>query len=202
MPTPTAPDSRELKSREEAWTLLTEYTKKPGLLKHALAVEAAMRAYAKKHNEDEQAWALVGLLHDFDYDRHPSLEEHPFVGAAELRRRGVSEEIVHAVLGHADHTGVERRSDLDRGIYAVDEMVGFIVAVALIRPSKSLLDLPAKSVTKKFKDKAFCRAVDRDHLRAAAAEIDIPLRDHVENLIEDLRGIAPGLGLDGSAAEA
>jgi putative nucleotidyltransferase with HDIG domain len=186
-------------TREEAWELLNEWTQAPHLIKHALAVEAGMRGYARRLGGDAELWGVVGLLHDFDYDRHPSLEEHPFVGAEELRRLGVSEEIVHAVLGHADHTGVERTSDLDRAIYAVDEMVGFIVAVALIRPSKSLLDLPVKSVTKKFKDKAFCRAVDRDHLRAAAEEIGVPIRDHVENLIEDLRAIAPELGLDGTA---
>lgn len=187
-------------TREEAWALLEEWTQAPHLLKHALAVEAGMRGYARRFGGDEELWGVVGLLHDFDYDRHPSLEEHPFVGAEELRRRGVDEQIVHAVLAHADHTGVERVSDLDRAIYAVDEMAGFIVAVALIRPSKSLLDLPVKSVTKKFKDKAFCRAVDRDHLRAAAEEIGLPLQEHVANLIEDLKPAAAELGLDGSAA--
>jgi putative nucleotidyltransferase with HDIG domain len=187
-------------TRAEAWELLNEWTSAPHLIKHALAVEAGMRGYARRAGADEELWAVVGLLHDFDYDRHPSLEEHPFVGAEELRRRGVSEEIVHAILGHADHTGVERLSDLDHAIYAVDEMVGFIVAVALIRPSRSVVDLPVKSVTKKLKDKAFCRAVDRDHLRAAAEEIGVPLRDHVANLIEDLTLVAAELGLDGSAA--
>jgi putative nucleotidyltransferase with HDIG domain len=187
-------------TREEAWALLTEWTQAPHLLKHALGVEAGMRGYARRLGGDAELWGVTGLLHDFDYERHPSLEEHPFVGAEELRRRGVDEQIVQAVLGHADHTGVERHSDMDHALYAVDEMVGFIVAVAMIRPSKSLLDLPVKSVTKKFKDKAFCRAVDRDHLRAAAEEIGLPLRDHVENLIEDLRAIAVRLELDGSLA--
>ena len=137
----------------------------PHLIKHALGVEVAMRYYARHYGEDENLWGIAGLLHDLDYDKHPSLEEHPFVGIEILRAEGYPEEILQAVLAHADHTGVPRRSLLDRALYAVDELVGFVVAVALVRPSKSVMDLPVKSVTKKFKDKAFFRAIDRDHLR-------------------------------------
>ena len=187
-------------TREQAYALLTEHTKNENLVKHALCVEAAMRLYARRYEGHEDTWAVAGLLHDFDYEEHPSLEEHPFVGAEILRALDYPEEIIEAILGHSDHTGVARTTQMARCLYAVDELTGFIVACALVRPSKSLLDLPVKSVTKKFKDKAFCRAVDRDHLRDAAAEIDVPMRDHVENVLTALRGIAPELGLDGEAA--
>lgn len=182
-------------TREDAWSLLTEHTQSPNLRKHALAVEAAMRGYARSQGADEERWGIVGLIHDFDYEQHPSLEEHPFVGAEILKSRGWPDDIVHAVLAHADHTGVPRRNAMDRTLYAVDELTGFIVAVALIRPTKSISDLPVKSVTKKFRDKAFCRAIDRDHLRAAAAELDLELREHVDNVLGSLREIAPDLGL-------
>jgi putative nucleotidyltransferase with HDIG domain len=184
-------------TREQAYALLTEHTENPNLIKHALCVEAAMRFYAREYDGDEEAWAVAGLLHDFDYEKHPSLEEHPFVGAEILRDLDYPDEIVDAVLGHSDHTGVPRTTQMAKSLYAVDELTGFIVACALVRPSKSLLDLPVKSITKKFKDKAFCRAIDRDHLRAAAAEIDVPMRDHVENVLTALRGIAAELGLEG-----
>lgn len=187
-------------TREQAWQLLREWTQTPHLLSHALGVEAAMRGYARRFGEDVESWGAVGLLHDFDYDRHPSLQEHPFVGADELRRRGVDEDFVRAVLAHADHTGVSRESRMEHTLYAVDEMVGFIVAAALIRPGRSILDLPVPSVTKKLKDKAFCRAVDRDHLRGGAAAIGVPLDEHIGNLIDDLRGIAGAIGLDGKPA--
>lgn len=181
--------------RDEAWALLNEHTRTPNLIKHALGVEAAMRGYARRFEADEDLWGVVGLLHDFDYDAHPSLEEHPFVGVEILRERGYSEEIIHAVLAHADHTGVARESLLDKTLYAVDELVGFVVAVALIRPDRTLTGLPVKSVMKKFKDKAFCRAVDRDHLRAGAADLGVDMREHVEAVIESLRGIAAELEL-------
>jgi len=187
-------------TREQAYALLTEHTRNPNLVKHALCVEAAMRLYAGRYDGDEESWAIAGLLHDFDYEEHPSLEEHPFVGAQILRDLDYPEEIVEAILGHSDHTGVARTSQMARALYAVDELTGFIVACALVRPSKSLLDLPVKSITKKFKDKAFCRAIDRDHLRAAAEEIDIPMRDHVENVLTALQGIAAELGLEGEGA--
>ena len=138
------------------------------------------------------------MLHDFDYEEHPSLEEHPFAGAEILRSLDYPDEIVDAILGHADHTGVARQTPMAKALYSVDELSGFIVACALIRPTKSLLDLPVKSITKKFKDKAFCRAVDRDHLRAAAAEIDMPMDEHVEHVLTALQGIAGELGLAGA----
>lgn len=185
-----------LPDRAEAWALLCEHTESPNLRKHALGVEAAMRAYAGRCGADPELWGQTGLLHDLDYEKHPSLEDHPYVGAEILRSAGYPEELVHAVLAHADHTGVARESDLDRVLYAVDELVGFVVAVALIRPSKTITDLPVKSVLKKFKDKAFCRAIDRDHLRAGAEEIDMPMREHVEIVIGALGGISDELGLD------
>ncbi len=188
-------------TREQAYSLLTKHTKSPNLVKHALCVEAAMRFYAAKYDGDAEAWAVAGLLHDFDYEEHPSLEEHPFVGAEILRSLDYPGEIVEAILGHSDHTGVPRTTHMARSLYAVDELTGFIVACALVRPSKSLLDLPVKSITKKFKDKAFCRAIDRDHLRAAADEIDLPMRDHVENVLAALQGIAAKLGLEGEATD-
>ncbi len=187
-------------TREQAYALLTEHTKGENLVKHALCVEAAMRFYAERYDGDPDIWGIAGLLHDFDYEEHPSLDEHPFVGAEILRSLDYPPEIVEAILGHSDHTGVPRSTQMARTLYAVDELTGFIVACALVRPSKSLLDLPVKSVTKKFKDKAFCRAVDRQHLRDAADEIDLPMRDHVENVLTALRGIATPLGLDGEAA--
>ena len=175
--------------------LLTQHTQNPNLLKHAIGVEAAMRAYARHFSADEDLWGVTGLLHDLDYEKHPSLEEHPFVGAQVLRDEGVSEDIVLAILGHADHTGVPRETRMAKTLYAVDELVGFVVAVALVRPAKSITDLPTKSVLKKFKDKPFCRAIDRDHLRAGAAEIGVEMREHVERIISALGGIAADLEL-------
>ncbi len=183
-------------TRAQAWTLLTEHTQNPNLLKHALGVEAAMRGYARHFEADPELWGVVGLLHDFDYEEHPSLEEHPFVGAEILRQLGYEELIVQAILGHADHTGVERTSQLAKTLYAVDELVGFIVAVALVRPSRSVVDLPVKSILKKLKDKAFCRAIDRDHLRAGAEELDVDMKEHVACIVESLKTIAPELGLE------
>jgi putative nucleotidyltransferase with HDIG domain len=188
-------------TREQAYALLTKHTRSENLRKHALCVEAAMRYYAREYGADVDAWGIAGLLHDFDYEEHPSLEEHPFVGAEILRSLDYPDDIVEAILGHSDHTGVARETQMARTLYAVDELTGFIVACALVRPSKSLLDLPVKSITKKFKDKAFCRAVDRDHLRQAADEIELPMRDHVENVLAALKGIAEPLGLEGEPAD-
>lgn len=183
-------------TREQGWALLGAHTTTPHLIKHALGVEAAMRAYAQRLGEDEELWGLVGLLHDLDYDEHPSLEEHPFVGVEILRQNGYPEELIHAVLAHADHTGTPRRSVLDRALYAVDELVGFIVAVAMIRPSKSLIDLPVKSVTKKLKDKAFCRPVSRAHLREGAEQLGVEMPEHIDTVLTALRSIAAELELD------
>ena len=189
-------------TREQAHALLCAHTKNPNLIKHAFCVEAGMRHYARHFGGDEELWGITGLLHDFDYEEHPSLEEHPFVGAEILRRNDYPAEVVDAVLGHSDHTGVPRRTPMARALYAVDELSGFIVACALIRPGKSLVDLPVKSITKKLKDKAFCRAIDRDHLRAGAAEIEMPMREHIEHVLTALRGIAGELGLEGDGPSA
>jgi putative nucleotidyltransferase with HDIG domain len=185
-------------TREAAWALLTEFTPNENLQKHALAVEAAVRGYARQWGEDDVAWAVVALLHDFDYDRYPDLADHPFKGAEILRGRGYPEWVVRAVLSHADHTGVARESRLEHTLFACDEMAGFVTAAALVRPSKSLLDLEAKSVIKRMKEKAFARAVNRDDLRRGAEEIGVPLDVHVANVIAFMAAEADALGLRGS----
>jgi len=185
-------------SRENAWALLTEFTQNENLQKHALAVEAAVRGYARQWGEDEAAWGVTALLHDFDYERYPDLADHPFKGAEILRERGYPEWLVRAVLSHADHTGVARESRLEHTLFACDEMAGFVTAAALIRPSKSLLDLEAKSVVKRMKEKAFARAVNRDDLRRGAEEIGVPLDLHVANVIAFMREQADALGLRGN----
>jgi len=185
-------------SRDAAWALLTEFTHNENLQKHALAVEAAVRGYARQWGEDEAAWGVTALLHDFDYERYPDLADHPFKGAEILRERGYPEWLVRAVLSHADHTGVVRESRLEHTLFACDEMAGFVTAAALIRPSKSLLDLEAKSVVKRMKEKAFARAVNRDDLRRGAEEIGVPLDVHVANVIAFMREHAEALGLKGA----
>ena len=185
-------------SRDTAWALLTEFTQNENLQKHALAVEAAVRGYARQWGEDEAAWGVTALLHDFDYERYPDLADHPFKGAEILRERGYPEWLVRAVLSHADHTGVVRESRLEHTLFACDEMAGFVTAAALIRPSKSLLDLEAKSVVKRMKEKAFARAVNRDDLRRGAEEIGVPLDVHVANVIAFMREHAEALGLKGA----
>ena len=185
-------------SREKAWALLTEFTQNDNLQKHALAVEAAVRGYARQFGEDEAAWGVTALLHDFDYDRYPDLADHPFKGAEILRERGYPEWLVRAVLSHADHTGVARETRLEHTLFACDEMAGFVTAAALIRPSKSLLDLEAKSVVKRMKEKAFARAVNRDDLRRGAEEIGVPLEEHVASVIAFMREQADALGLRGA----
>ena len=185
-------------TREAAWAVLTEYTENENLRKHALAVEAAVRGYARLWGEDDVAWGVVALLHDFDYDRYPSLEDHPFRGAEVLRERGYPEWVVKAILSHADHTGVARETRLEHTLFACDEMAGFVTAAALVRPSKSLMDLEAKSVLKRMKEKAFARAVSRDDLRKGAEEIGLPLDEHVANVIGFMRAEADALGLRGA----
>jgi putative nucleotidyltransferase with HDIG domain len=185
-------------SREAAWALLTEFTQNENLQKHALAVEAAVRGYARQWGEDETGWSVVSLLHDFDYERYPDLADHPFRGAEILRERGYPEWVIHAVLSHADHTGVARESRLEHTLFACDEMAGFVTAAALVRPSKSLLDLEAKSVIKRMKEKAFARAVNRDDLRRGAEEIGLPLETHAANVIAFMRTEADALGLRGT----
>jgi putative nucleotidyltransferase with HDIG domain len=186
-------------NREEAWELLCEYTKSDSLRKHALAVEAAMRFYARKFGEDEEKWAVVGLLHDFDYEIHPTLDQHPQEGAKILRERGVPEEIVRAALSHAEHLGLSRDTMMEKTLYAVDELSGFIIAVALVRPSKSVLDVEPSSVRKKMKDKAFARAVNREDIVKGAEAMGIDLNEHIAAVIEALKGIADELGLRGTA---
>lgn len=186
-------------NRQDAWTLLCEYTQSPGLRKHALAVEAAMRAYARRFDEDEEKWAVVGLLHDFDYEIHPTLDQHPQDGAKILRERGYPEDVVYAVLSHAEHLGMERRSPMDKTIYAVDELTGLITAVALVRPNKSLLEVDAAAVRKKMKDKAFARSVNRDDVAKGADILGVGLDEHIAFVIEAMKEVADELGLRGTS---
>jgi predicted hydrolase (HD superfamily) len=185
-------------SRDAAWALLTEWTKGESLRKHALAVEAAVRGYARRFGGDEEQWAIVGLLHDFDYERYPTPDDHPFRGCDELRRRGYPEWVMRAILSHAQYSGVPRESLLEKSLFACDEMAGFVTAASLVRPSKSVLDLEAPSVIKRMKDKAFARGVSRDDLRIGAEELGLPLDVHVTNVITFLREKADALGLRGT----
>ena len=185
-------------NRENAWSLLTEYTKSESLLKHALAVEAALRGYARLYGENENDWGVVALLHDFDYERWPSLDDHPFRGSEILAAKGYPEWVIRAILSHADYSGVARESRLEKTLFACDELCGFITAASLVRPSKSILDLEASSVVKRMKDKAFARAVKREDLRAGAELLAIPLEQHIANVIGFMRSQADALGLRGS----
>ncbi|MBU0610925.1 MAG: HDIG domain-containing protein [Armatimonadetes bacterium] len=182
-------------TRPEALELLHEFTQSESLRKHAYAVEAAMRAYARKLGEDEELWGVVGLLHDFDYERYPTLGDHPFKGAEILRERGVDEEIVQACLSHYSESGIPRDTRLKRAIFAVDELAGFIIAVALVRPSKQLADVEVKSVKKKMKDKAFAAAVSREDIEQGAAAMGVSLEEHIGTVLEGMKGEAEALGL-------
>ncbi|MCH7835792.1 MAG: HDIG domain-containing protein [Chloroflexi bacterium] len=185
--------------RQAAWDLLCEYTKTDPLRKHALAVEAAMRAYAGKFGGDEEQWGIVGLLHDFDYEAHPNPEEHPVKGAEIMRQRGWPEEIIYAVLCHADYLGLERKSPMDRAIYAVDELTGLIIAVALVRPSKSIQEVDVRAVRKKMKDKSFARAVNREDITNGADQLSVDLEEHIGFVIEALKPVANELGIAGTS---
>jgi putative nucleotidyltransferase with HDIG domain len=187
--------------RESAWCLLTEFTQSESLRKHALSVEACMRAYARKLEGDEALWGIVGLLHDFDYDKYPSLEEHPYKGNEILKERSYPEEIRKAIMSHAEYTGVTRDTPMEKTLFACDELAGFITAVALIKPSKSLAEVDAKSVRKRMKDKAFARKVNRDDIVNGAADLGVDLEEHITFCIEALKPVADKLGLDGSAAK-
>jgi predicted hydrolase (HD superfamily) len=184
-------------TREDAWQLLCEWTQSDALRKHGRAVEGAVGWYAEHHFDvsgpELETWRAAGLLHDFDYERFP--DTHPLEGAAELRRRGYPEPLVEAVLGHGDHTGIPRVSPLARTVYACDEMSGFIVAVALVRPNRSLDEVDPRAVSKKMKDKGFARQVPRDQLVKGAEEIGVPFEQHVENVIEGLKTVRQDLGL-------
>jgi len=183
--------------RNTALDIVCEYVKNENLIRHMLAVEAAMRFYAAKFGDDEETWGITGILHDFDWEIHPTLEGHPQAGAPILRERGVPEVIVRAVLSHADHTGIPRQTRMEKALYACDEITGLITAVALVRPSRSLLDLEASSVKKKWKDRAFAAGANRDEIAKAAQEFDIELWEHVGNVILAMRTIATKLGLAG-----
>jgi putative nucleotidyltransferase with HDIG domain len=186
--------------REEAWELLCEYTKGGSLRKHALAVEACVRAYAREEGADEEQWGTAALLHDFDYERWPNAEhaanrEHPAAGAAILRARGYGEEIIHAILGHADYTGVQRTSRFDHVLFACDELAGFLTACALVKPGKTLAEVEPDSVKRKLKDKAFARGVNREDVRRGAEELGVPLEEHIAFCLEAMKGAAAELGL-------
>jgi putative nucleotidyltransferase with HDIG domain len=190
-----------MSDRQAAWSLLTEYTASESLRKHALAVEACMRAYARKQGGDENLWGVVGLLHDFDYEKYPSLDDHPYKGSEILKDRGYSEEIRKAILSHAEYSGVPRETPMEKSLFACDELAGFITAVALVKPGKSLAEVDAKSVRKKMKDKAFARSVNRNDIVNGAADLGVDLEEHIAFCIVAMKAIAVELGLDGSAAK-
>jgi putative nucleotidyltransferase with HDIG domain len=188
-------------NREQAWALLCEYTANENLRKHALAVEACVRSYARKRGGNEELWSLTALLHDFDYERWPNQEHqasegHPSSGVPILRQNGYPEEMIHAILGHADYTGVERETPLDHALFACDEMAGFLTACSLIRPGKTIFEVEPASVKKRMKDKAFARGVSREDLVKGAEELGLPLEEHMANCIEAMCGIAEQLGLE------
>ena len=192
-------------NRDDAWNLLCEYTQNESLRKHALAVEACVRAYARKGGHDEGAWSVAALLHDFDYERWPNQEHHPAEGhptegSKILRERGYPEEMIRAILSHADYTGVDRQTSLEHALFACDELAGFLTACSLVRPSKSILDLEVSSVKKRMKDKAFARGVSREDVTKGTEELGISLDEHIANCIAAMRAVAGELGLAGSAA--
>lgn len=198
--------------REAAWCLLTEFTQSESLRKHALAVEACMRACAGKYGSgpsgaaelglsEEDLWGIVGLIHDFDYEKYPSLDDHPYKGNAILKQRGWPEVITRAIMSHAEYSGVTRDTPMEKSLFACDELAGFITAVALIKPGKSLAEVDAKSVRKRMKDKAFARKVNREDIVNGAADLGVDLDVHIAFCIESMKGIADKLGLDGSAAK-
>ena len=184
-------------NRDQALGILQEYVKNENLIRHMLAVEAAMRDYAQSFDEDADEWGLVGLLHDFDWEIHPDLDRHPQEGAPILRERGVPEHIVRCILSHADHTGVPRQTQMDRALYACDEITGLITAVALVRPSKSLHDVKVRSIRKKWKDARFAANINREEIELAAEEFGIELWEHVGNILNSMQRIASSLGLSG-----
>jgi predicted hydrolase (HD superfamily) len=192
--------------RESAWCLLTEFTQSESLRKHGLAVEACMRAYARKFAagspQQEELWGIVGLLHDFDYEKYPSLDDHPYRGNEILKERGYPDDLRRAIMSHAEYSGVSRDTPMEKALFACDELSGFITACALIKPGKSLAEVDAKSVRKRMKDKAFARKVNRDDIVNGAADLGVDLDEHIVFCIEAMKGIAETLGLDGTAGKA
>lgn len=188
-------DTERLPSRDEAWDLLCQYTEKEGLRKHALSVEAAMRYYARLWGEDEELWSLTGLLHDFDYERWPDAENHPYRGNEILAAQGYPEVMRTAIMGHAPYTGVPRETRLAKALFACDELAGFVVAVTLIKPSKKVADVDLSSIKKRLKEKAFARGVHREDVYAGAEEIGLPLDEHIQNVIQAVQAAAAPLGL-------
>src|ERR1700722_9135729 len=184
-----------MNQRDTAWCLLTEFTQSESLRKHALAVEACMRAYAGKAGADQELWGMVGLLHDFDYEKYPSPEEHPYKGCEILKERGYSEEVRRAIMSHAEYSGVARISPMEKTLFACDELAGFITACALVKPGKSLQEVEAKSVRKKMKDKAFARSVNRGDITKGGADLGLELEEHIAFCIDALKAIARDLGL-------
>src|SRR5580698_4589549 len=191
-----------MNQRDAAWCLLTEFTQSESLRKHALSVEVCMRAYARNAGADEELWGMVGLLHDFDYEKYPSAEEHPYKGSEILKERGYSEEVRRAIMSHAQYSGVTRVSPMEKTLFACDELAGFITACALVKPGKSLAEVEAKSVRRKMKDKAFARSVNRDDITTGAADLGVQLEEHIAFCIDAMKAIACELGLDGSAAKS
>jgi predicted hydrolase (HD superfamily) len=185
-------------THDAAWALVTEHVQSESLRKHLLAVEAAVRGYARLWDEDEEAWGFVALIHDFDYEKHPDRENHPYRGVDILSSLGYPEWVTRAVLSHAEYSGVPRESRLEKTLFACDEMAGFVTAASLVRPSRSVLDLEASSVIKRMKDKAFAKGVSRDDLRKGAEELGLPLDEHIGNVIRFLRERAADLGLKGT----
>jgi len=189
----------DMLGRASVWNLLTEFTQSESLRKHALAVEACMRAYARKFAADEELWGTAGLLHDFDYEKYPSAQEHPYKGNEILKDRGYSDEIRRAIMSHAEYTGVTRETPMEKALFACDELAGLITATALVKPGKSLAEVDARSVRKKMKDKAFARSVSRDDIVNGAKELGVELDEHITFCIEAMKGIARELGLESAA---
>jgi len=191
-----------MNDRDAAWGLLTEFTQSESLRKHALAVEACMRAYAKKFGQNQDLWGIVGLIHDFDYEKYPTQEEHPYKGNEILKERGYSDEIRRAIMSHAEYSGVSRDTPMEKALFACDELAGFITACTLVKPSKSLAEVEAKSVRKKMKDKAFARSVNRNDMTTGAADLGVDLEEHIAFCIEAMKGTARELGLEGNAVNS
>lgn len=188
-------------NRDQAWQLVCEFTQSDSLRKHMLAVEFAMRAYARRYGEDEERWGIVGLIHDFDYEQNPTIPEHTTVGARVLRERGWPEDIVVAMLSHADYSGVPRTTTLHKALAAVDELTGLIAAVALVRPSRNIADVTVKSVKNKWKDRAFAAGVNRQDIEKGAAELGVELWEHVGVVLAAMQAHAAELGLDGASSK-